>query len=282
MRLRFAILRIEAKLLILFVTELFLLNPAALLLIVEFPQFLVLLWIVERGVYFKPIAFYIIILLVAVIIRIIQLGSDSPSTDPPLSKPLASYPALNELAKGVASRCRKPAPRHVWMSLSPAPWQRFGVDLRRSQYLRGGLPLPIACLGMWSFLELEAHIARTIVYHRGPSWLLTIIEGAIERHRWEQYQAQFRKTSDLIVRARGRVLQRYVRLSTWWRFLVDLEADLKVARVAGPGTVISLAYKTELAQRLVPAFIASVIEPAVERHALLPIADSYAMYASAR
>ena len=65
MRLRLAILRTEVKLFGLFVAELFLLNPAALILILEFPLFLALLWVLEGGIYFKPIGVYILVLVAA-------------------------------------------------------------------------------------------------------------------------------------------------------------------------------------------------------------------------
>jgi hypothetical protein len=57
--LRLAILRTEARLFGLFVAEPFL-NPAALVLIAEFPLFLILLWVLEGGIYFAPMGIYIL------------------------------------------------------------------------------------------------------------------------------------------------------------------------------------------------------------------------------
>jgi len=280
MWLRFRILRTEAKLFFLLVSELFILNPAVHLLVIEFPMFLLLLWFVE-GIYLIPIAVYILILLACVIIRNVQLTPGNPPADAPLSKPLDLYPELRERAKAIASRWRKSAPRSVSMSLSPTPWHPFGVNLHRSQYFSKALTAPISCLDTWSITEFEAHIARTLVFHRGPAWLVTRIESAIERLAAEQLQQRRRKVSDWIVRARARALQRYTNTFTAWRVLVEMEADLKVASVLGSGTLMSLTYKTALAHVVTPAFINSVIEPAIDQHALLPIADSYAAYASA-
>lgn len=281
MRLRLTILRTELKLFGLFVVELFLLNPLALVLILEFPLFFMLLWVLEGGIYFTPIGIYMLLLLAAVIIRKRQIGPDRPVGDLPLQKPLNTDPLLRDFVERVASRFRKSAPRHSFISLSPNPWHRFGVDLRTSRRLGRGLPLPITYLEILSIPELEAYIARVLVSHRGPFWLFIAVEWAIERLGAEQYQAQFRNATHRIIRARGRALQRYVDAVNGWRFLVDLDADLRVAQVVGADAVISLAYKTELANFLAAPFISEVVEPALDKQALLPIAESYAAYASA-
>lgn len=281
MRLRLTILRMELKLFGLFVVELFFLNPASLVLIIEFPLFLFLLWVLEGGVYFTPIGIYILVLIAAVVIRKLQLGSDEPSTDPPFQKRLNTDPTLDDFVKRIASRLHKSAPQNALMCLSPAPWRRFGPDLRNSQNFGRELPLPVACLHAWSISEFEAHIARILVFHRGPSWLFRIVESAIERLSAEQYQAQLRTATYWIVRARGRALQKYLDTLSAWRFLADLDADLRAAQTLGAEAVISLAYKTELANVLVPPFITDVAEPALAKQALLPIAESYAAYASA-
>lgn len=78
MRLRLTILRTELKLFGLFVVELFLLNPLALVLILEFPLFFMPLWVLEGGIYFTPIGIYMLLLLAAVIIRKRQIGPDRP------------------------------------------------------------------------------------------------------------------------------------------------------------------------------------------------------------
>lgn len=258
MRLRLTILRTELKLFGLFVVELFLLNPLALVLILEFPLFFMLLWVLEGGIYFTPIGIYMLLLLAAVIIRKRQIGPDRPVGDLPLQKPLNTDPLLRDFVERVASRFRKSAPRHSFISLSPNPWHRFGVDLRTSRRLGRGLPLPITYLEILSIPELEAYIARVLVSHRGPFWLFIAVEWAIERLGAEQYQAQFRNATHRIIRARGRALQRYVDAVNGWRFLVDLDADLRVAQVVGADAVISLAYKTELANFLAAPFISEV------------------------
>jgi hypothetical protein len=281
MPLRFAILRTEGKLLLLLATELIILNPAALILIAEFPLFLLLLWSLEGGIYFKPIAVYMMIVLTIVIIGKKRFGEDGPANDVPVSKPLDSYPALQELVKRTASVCGRPSPRRVSMSLSQTPWHRFGVDLRRFQYDAEALPVPLSCMEIWSVSELEVHIARTLDSHGDASWPPAIIEAAIQRLTTEQHQKRLLGAAHWTVHARARLLQGYIDALNEWRFLVDMKADVNVARLLGVGTVMAFTYKTALAQALAPAFIASVIEPAIDKHALLPIAESYAAYAEA-
>jgi hypothetical protein len=263
----------------LFVAEPFL-NPAALVLIAEFPLFLILLWILEGGIYFAPMGIYILVLLAVVIIRKKQLGPDRPHSDLPLQRPLSADLALHDLVKRVASRLRKASPQYSFISLSPTPWHRFGVDLRSFPRPDRRLPLPITYLGILSISELEAYIARTLVSHRGPPWLFTAVELATGRLGAEQYQAQLRTATHWMVRAQRRALEKYVDLVSAWRLLVDLDADLRVARMLGADVVISLAYKTELANLLASPFIPEVVEPALDKQALLPIAESYAAYAS--
>ena len=152
------------KLLGLFVAELFLLNPAAIVLLLEFPLFLVLLWVLEGGIYFTPIGIYMLVLLAAVIIRKRQLGPDKPASDPPLQKPLNADPALADFVKRVASRFKKSAPPYSFMSLSPIPWHRFGVDLRSCRRLGRGLPLPTTYLEILSISELEATPAGQVTF----------------------------------------------------------------------------------------------------------------------
>lgn len=281
MRLRFTILGLELKLLGLLVAELVFLNPAALVLIVEFPLFLYLLWVLEGGLYFRPIGIYILILVAAVIIRKRQHGPDKPSTDPPLKKRLNADPTLDAFVRGVASRLRKPAPQNTMLCLSPVAWRPFGPDLRKSQILGRELALPIGCLGVWSIAEFEAYVARIVVLHRGPCWLFRVVESAIERLSAEQYQVHLQRATNWLVRARGRALQKYLETTSAWHFHADLEADLRAAEEFGAEAVISLAYKTELANLLVPLFITEVVEPALEKQALLPIAESYAAFAAA-
>jgi len=153
--------------------------------------------------------------------------------------------------------------------------------MHRPQYIGRGISLPISCLEIWSISELEAHFARALLSRPSPTWLLTIVERAIERLGAEQYQAEISKRRHWLLRSRGQALRRYIDTLNGWRFLVDLEADLKAARLVGPDSVMSLAYKTELAHALVSEFINAVIEPALDKHTLLPIANSYAAYAYA-
>ena len=258
------------------------LNPAALVLIAEFPLFLLLLWYLEGGIYFKPIAVYIIIIGLAVVIMgKTRFTDDGPADDAPLSKPLDSFPTLEELVKRTASVCGRTAPRRVSLSLSPTPWRRFGVDLHRRQYHAVALPVPLSCMEIWSVSEFEAHIARTLVFRAGTSWPAAIIERAIQRLTTEQHQRRVLGGAHWTVQARAGLLQRYVDALNEWGFLADVKADVNVGRLLGSGTVMAFTYKTALAQVLAPAFIASIIEPALERHALLPVAESYAAYAAA-
>jgi hypothetical protein len=239
------------------------LNPAALVLIAEFPLFLLLLWYLEGGIYFKPIAVYIIIIGLAVVIMgKTRFTDDGPADDAPLSKPLDSFPTLEELVKRTASVCGRTAPRRVSLSLSPTPWRRFGVDLHRRQYHAVALPVPLSCMEIWSVSEFEAHIARTLVFRAGTSWPAAIIERAIQRLTTEQHQRRVLGGAHWTVQARAGLLQRYVDALNEWGFLADVKADVNVGRLLGSGTVMAFTYKTALAQ-------------------VLPVAESYAAYAAA-
>jgi len=278
---RFAIYQTEAKLLLLLVSELIFLNPVAMVLMIQFPLFLVLMWILEGGIYLKPVVFYALVLVIAVAVRKSQLGSDKVTVDAPLIEPLSNHPALAQLARRASERVRKAEPRDVHFALSPVSWHPFGVDLGHFERLKPGLPIPLTLLEVWSLSDLEVHVARTAVARRGPSWLLASIEAAVTRLSSEQFQEQHRPSAHWMVRARGRALQRYVDTFRRWRFLVDVDADLKAAQALGPAAVMSLVYAAELADAFVPTFIGSVIEPAIDKGALLPVARSYALYVAA-
>jgi hypothetical protein len=279
MHLRFAILKAETKLAFLLALELILLNSVAMVLITQFPWFLFLMWMLEGRIYFKPVAFYVLAVVIAVTIRKAQLGSEKVPTDIPLTKPLSSNPSLQEFTTRATARLGKRVAKHVHFALSPVPWSPFGADLDHAQANAPGLPLPVTLLETWSLSELEAYVARTAVAHHGPRWLISNIEGAIKRLASEQYQTQVatRGMSDV----RSMLLRKYADTLRGLRLFEDVEADFRVARIWGPELVMSLIYKTELARAFVPAFITSVLEPAIDRHVLLPVAGSYSLYASA-
>ena len=281
MRLRLAILGAEMRFVLLLGAELIFLNPAIIFLIAYFPAYLLLLSRFEGGTYVKPVGIFFLILLVAVIVRKIQLGSDIPAADLPVSKPLSNYPALQEIVRTVAAQLNCPPPKLLRLGLSPVPWQRLGVDLERPGRRGRAVPIPLCCLPVWSILDFQAHIARNILLRRGPAWLMKLIESAIDRLAAEQYQAHLTGNSHWLVRAQGKALQRYVDALGAWRFLVDLEADLKAARFVGVEAVMSSIYKTEIAKLWVPVCLSSLIEPAIDKRALLPIAESCAFYISA-
>ena len=98
-----AILGAEMRFALLLGAELVFLNPAIIFLIAYFPAYLLLLSRFEGGTYVKPVGIFFLILLVAVIVRKIQLGSDIPAADLPVSKPLSNYPALQEIVRTVAA-----------------------------------------------------------------------------------------------------------------------------------------------------------------------------------
>lgn len=265
---------------VLLVAELALLSSASLILIFQFPLFSVFLWNVADGEYLTYIAVDLLTLLIAGLISHKQLGPDNLSSDPPLHRLLSADPAFHELVEDMARRLGKSTPQISLISLSPTPWHQFGVDLQRVRRTERAIPLSISCLGILSVSELQAHVARTLIAHRGQSWLFTAVRRAIERLGAEQYQAKANFVDGWIIRARGRALQKYIDTVSVWQFLVDLEADMRVAQTIGSESVISLAYKEELANGLTPSFITEVVEPALDEHVILPVARSYAAHAT--
>src|SRR5262245_44315190 len=111
MRIRLTILWTEVKLFLLLLASLLFLTPLALILLVQLPYFLGLVWYLEGG--FKPIAIYLLIILAAVVIRKTQLISDLPRLDQPIRRQLGSDPAFRELVATIAKRMRKSAPLHT-------------------------------------------------------------------------------------------------------------------------------------------------------------------------
>lgn len=281
MRLRIAILRVEARLVALLVTELFLLNPMVILLLIYFPSYLWLLARLDEGIYLKPIGFYAFILFGAAAAKKIYDGPDEPVPDQPVLDPIGAYPDLQQMVERVARSFHCSSPKQVSIALSPVSWRAFGVDISLFRWRNVGLPLPLGCFGTWSVSELEAFVARVLMHRRGPGWLFKTVLWAIHRLDAEQYQHQVQNVTHWLARARGKALDRYLSALDEWRFLSDLEADLAASRYISPDVLMSLAYKTAMAESLLPMFLTTVVEPALKQRALLCVADAYAAYALA-
>lgn len=219
--------------------EVFVLNPAMIFALAYLPGYLLFLWFIDGGRNFGPAVVFVLLLAAAWGVRKAWSGSDVVRPDLPLLKALGDFPALEQLTAQVAGKVRRKPPREVQVALSPAPWQSHGVDLRASDYHKRGLALPLTCLGIWSVSELEAHIARSLVMRRSR-WLLPTVGRAMERLNSEQYQVEASGRANRFTRARRRALNRYGETVALWRFLVDLEADLRVVAVTGTDALLSV------------------------------------------
>lgn len=277
MQLQWAIWKTEVRLLALLVAA-ELLRPLPLILILNLPVYLVLVSMLYGAIESGPIAVYLAAFIAALLGPRLFAGPPDPQPDPPLFRLLAEDPALATWVAGLTARLRRPAPTRAALALAPVPWQQFSPDLTRSRRDKTLLPLPVACLANWSLPELEALLARHLLAHRGPAWILNAVDRAIARLTAEHFHALNRKPT--AARIQDRLLHAYIDALNAWRFLTDLQADLRAAHLLGPAAVSTLAYKSELATALVPAFLTTEILPALEQHALLPIAESYAAYAA--
>lgn len=277
MRLQWAIWKTEAKLLALLLVE-ELLSPLPAILIINLPIYLVLVWMLYGSIQTGPLLVYLIAFVAAILGPRLFSGPGAPQPDPPLFRPLVEDPALTAWTASLAARIHRAAPARSALTLAPVPWQEFGADLTQTRRDKTLLPLPVACLALWSLPELEAHLARHLLARPGPAWLHNAVDRAILCHTAEHLQTA--NNDRPITRIRAILLGAYLDTRNVWRYLTDLQSDLRAARLLGPAPITSLAYKAELATALVPAFLTTEILPALDQHALLPIAESYAAYAS--
>lgn len=277
MQLQWAIWKTEARLLALLVGEA-LLRPLPLILVVNLPVYLVLVSLFYGAIETGPMVFYLAAYLAAIFGPRLFAGPPDPQPDPPLIRPLPAEPALAAWVSSLAARLRRTAPTRTAFALAPVPWQQFGPDLTHARRDRTLLPLPAACLTTWSLPELEAHLARHLLSYHGLHWLHNAADRAITRRTAEHFQSLNQEAP--MARLQDRLLHAYIDTRNAWRFLTDLQADLRAARLLGPAAVATLAYKAELATALVPAFLTTEFLPALDQNALLPIAESYAAYAA--
>ncbi len=271
MRLRFALLGLELKLLFLLLAEILLLTPVAVIILPTLPLYFAFVHWVGDGSYYPPFCIGLIALTFA--LRLHQAGPDT-ANDKPIAAdacvPRQTKQAVDELARGLGFR----APKDWRFVLSPVVWRPFGCDLSES-FHRNTIVVPLGCLETWSVTAFKCFLAHTKLRRRPPRRLFLAAGQSVAR-----LEPLARRT-DLKGSKRAQAfVGAYRKALIHWHFLADVGADAKLARHFGPLTVSAWIESCQLAWLGVPVCLRSVIEPAAKQGVLIPVSPACGVWQS--
>ncbi len=278
MRFRLNLWMIQAKIAALLVAEGFLLDPVLILIV----YLLVCCALIESyldSLRWKPLTWFILVLLATAIRKLVRFGSEEPVGDQPQPLDLGGQPDLRDSLWAIASEVRCARPRHAALVLSPGIWRAFGCD-PASVRTKGSIAvIPIGCLALWSIFDFRCYIAHSLVRRRPVRWFGPA-RRAFHKLNQERYQNAVNRRTNRRARMVEQFVRMYANLLNRWELLVDVDADRRIAASYGASTVADWLQRYYLAAISVPACLSSVIEPAAKRGQLLPIAESCRLYHS--
>jgi hypothetical protein len=274
-RVRLALLRMEARLLLLNLLALCVLCPALPATLIYFAIYFAVLGRLSGGWYIAMLSAGAALLLFALWQRW-RLDANELQDPQPFRVPLEQFPALLAEVSEIAKQLRVTAPSTVQIRLGPAPsTPPAGVlkDLVCAQ--AGEITLPVGCLSLWSVLEFRCHLARSLARRTGPKLLLRSVNRMMMYLGAEHYQTAEQNIESRRTRWIEALLERYHGEIARWQLLVECEADQAAAREYGAELVASWIRKTWQAEIAMPWYRTAFIEPAAHQAKLFPIGEGY-------
>jgi len=273
MRLRFAVWKIEAKLLgwVLFEALIFTLFMAVL--IIQVTAYFSFLWRGSLATFFKYAGVGTAIAFAVALYRNLWSVLDDPG-DEPLRESLRTWPGLESTVQDTAGELKRVAPRSAALLLSPVMWRRLGCDPSRLRDRRL-IPIPASYLAIWPVMSLRCHIGHALVRRRPKAWLFYAVRKTLVRLARDSRPGVTLR----LPRIKPQPLTgAYMKLLVHWSVLADMEADARIARAFGGSAVATWLCQTQLAGQVVPRCLQHIIQPAAERGVLLPIAAACAAF----
>jgi hypothetical protein len=274
-RVRAALLSIEAKLVGVSLLSICVLSPVVPLALLYCAIYFSTFHLVSSGLYAAMAGVGVILLLMAIWQRW-RLNANELAEAEPLRESLDGWPELQTEVKAVASQAGVPAATTVRLTLGPLP-STPPVEVLK-QIVRsepGEIVLPAACLHLWSVFELRGHLARSMARCHTPRWLLSWFHRLMKYLGAEHYQMVTQGIESRRTRWIEQLLERYNALLARWQLLRDCYADRTAASAYGPELVASWMRKTWQAEIAVPWYRAAFIEPAAQQAKLFPVAEGY-------
>jgi hypothetical protein len=273
MRLRFAVWKIEAKLLgwVLFEALIFTLVMAVL--IIQVTAYFSFLWRGSLATFFKYAGAGTAIAFAVALYRNLWSVLDDPG-DELLREPLRTWPGLDSTVQDMARELKRPAPQSAALLLSPVMWRRFGCDPTRLRDRRV-IPIPASYLAIWPVMSMRCHIGHALIRRRPKAWLFYAVRKTLVRLARDSRAGLTLK----LPRIKPQPLTAaYMKLLVHWSVLADIEADARIARILGGSAVATWICQTQLAGLVAPRCLQHMIQPAAERGVLLPSAAASAAF----
>jgi len=268
---RFALWKIEAKLLALVLLKPLTSTLALSLGVAEFAGIGTFMWGASLATFFRILEIATAILFAAILYG--NLSEREERRDEPLREPLDAWPGLESMARDMARQLQRPVPKSAAFSLSPVAWRCCGCDPMRARE-RGEITIPAGCLQIWPVMSLRCHIGHALVRRRPKAWLFYAVRRSLTGlERAAPAQLTIRPSA-LMAQP---LMLRYFMLLVQWNALADIQADARMASLLGGSAVATWICQTQLAGEVAQQFLTRIVYLAAERGVVVPIAATFAV-----